>query len=197
MCFEILGFDILIDNNIKPWLLEVNFTPSFSTDSPLDLEIKGKLLADTLKLINISGKSKEKLEKIHREHLILQSKLKKQEKSKEKEILKQEAQKIRDEHENKTKGLLIKIFPTEGINYNKYINCSKNNWNHTLNEKSRINQGFLLYQQIHTSPVLRKCSTSIKNTSNIEERLELFPTRMRMIARALKSDNISIKHDEV
>ena len=51
----------------------------------------------------------------------------KQEKSKEKEILKQEAQKIRDEHENKTKGLLIKIFPTEGINYNKYINCSKNN----------------------------------------------------------------------
>ena len=108
-------------------MLEVNFTPSFSTDSPLDLEIKGKLLADTLKLINISGKSKEKLEKIHREHLILQSKLKKQEKSKEKEILKQEAQKIRDEHENKTKGLLIKIFPTEGINYNKYINCSKNN----------------------------------------------------------------------
>lgn len=40
MCFEILGFDILIDRKLKPWLLEVNHSPSFSTDSPLDRRIK-------------------------------------------------------------------------------------------------------------------------------------------------------------
>ena len=46
MCFEILGyfiidilnrFDIMIDNVGKPWLIEVNHAPSFSTDSPFDM----------------------------------------------------------------------------------------------------------------------------------------------------------------
>jgi len=40
-CFDLLGFDILIDSNLKPWLLEVNLSPSLNTDSPLDLKIKG------------------------------------------------------------------------------------------------------------------------------------------------------------
>ena len=36
MCFEVLGFDVLIDEDVKPWLLEVNQAPSFQTDSALD-----------------------------------------------------------------------------------------------------------------------------------------------------------------
>lgn len=39
-CFELLGFDVLIDQDLKPWLLEVNLSPSMNTDSALDIKIK-------------------------------------------------------------------------------------------------------------------------------------------------------------
>lgn len=45
-CFEIYGFDILIDSSFKPWLLEVNVSPSLSSSSPMDKFIKTLLLSD-------------------------------------------------------------------------------------------------------------------------------------------------------
>ena len=35
-CFEIYGFDVLIDAKLRPWLLEVNVAPSLSSSSPYD-----------------------------------------------------------------------------------------------------------------------------------------------------------------
>ncbi|XP_075198913.1 tubulin polyglutamylase TTLL13 [Anomaloglossus baeobatrachus] len=60
-CFEILGFDILVDKKLKPWLLEVNHSPSFTTDSHLDREVKDALLYDTLNLINLRACDKRKV----------------------------------------------------------------------------------------------------------------------------------------
>jgi len=52
-CFEIYGFDVLIDQELKPWLLEVNICPSLSSGSPLDKRIKTKLVSDTLTLVGV------------------------------------------------------------------------------------------------------------------------------------------------
>jgi tubulin polyglutamylase TTLL6/13 len=54
MCFEILGFDIILTSKMKPMLLEVNHAPSFATDSPLDLEIKKTIFVDMFKLLGLS-----------------------------------------------------------------------------------------------------------------------------------------------
>ncbi|KAM9572327.1 tubulin polyglutamylase ttll6-like [Salvelinus alpinus] len=54
-CFEILGFDVLLDAKLKPWLLEVNHSPSFATDSQLDWEVKEALLTDALTLLNLGA----------------------------------------------------------------------------------------------------------------------------------------------
>ncbi|XP_017779689.1 PREDICTED: tubulin polyglutamylase TTLL5 isoform X2 [Nicrophorus vespilloides] len=52
-CFELYGFDILIDENLKPWLLEVNLSPSLGCDSPLDVRLKSAMLSDLLTLVGI------------------------------------------------------------------------------------------------------------------------------------------------
>ncbi len=54
MCFEVLGFDIMLDDKLQPWLLEVNHTPSFTTDTPLDCFVKKFVVRDALRLMNVN-----------------------------------------------------------------------------------------------------------------------------------------------
>ena len=63
MCFELYGFDVLLDANLKAWLLEVNVCPSLSSSSPLDKRIKTMLLIDTLHLIGVQPFDRKKLDK--------------------------------------------------------------------------------------------------------------------------------------
>ena len=46
----------MLDHKLKPWLLEINHTPSFRTDTPLDRNIKKGLIKDTLNIMNITTK---------------------------------------------------------------------------------------------------------------------------------------------
>ncbi|KAF1750239.1 hypothetical protein GCK72_016786 [Caenorhabditis remanei] len=48
--FELFGFDVLVDQCLKPWLLEVNLSPSLACDAPLDSLLKTRLIADLLNL---------------------------------------------------------------------------------------------------------------------------------------------------
>lgn len=65
-CYELLGFDVLIDSDLKPWLLEVNISSSMATDAPLDMMIKSTLCVDTFNLIGIKkyDRKKESMNKI-------------------------------------------------------------------------------------------------------------------------------------
>ena len=54
-CFELLGFDILVDENFKPWLLEVNLSPSLNTDTQLDFKVKGGLIADLFTVVGLQN----------------------------------------------------------------------------------------------------------------------------------------------
>ncbi|KAM6126682.1 putative tubulin polyglutamylase TTLL2 [Pterocles gutturalis] len=51
-CFELFGFDILIDDKFKPWLLEVNYNPALCLDCSIDDTVKRKLLHDVVELLN-------------------------------------------------------------------------------------------------------------------------------------------------
>ena len=53
LLLELYGFDILVDSVLKPWLLEVNLSPSLGCDSPLDVRVKSAMLSDLLTLIGI------------------------------------------------------------------------------------------------------------------------------------------------
>ena len=61
-CFEIYGFDVIIDAKLRPWILEVNVSPSLSSSSLLDKQIKTMLLSDTLYLIGFHLIDRKKIE---------------------------------------------------------------------------------------------------------------------------------------
>ena len=50
----------MIDEDAKPWLIEVNQAPSFSTDSKLDFNVKKAVISDTFKLLGLSSRSRTK-----------------------------------------------------------------------------------------------------------------------------------------
>ncbi len=55
-CFELYGFDVIIDDNLKPWLLEVNASPSLSANTKADEKFKVQMLSEMLDLVDIEGK---------------------------------------------------------------------------------------------------------------------------------------------
>ncbi|CAB0014353.1 unnamed protein product [Nesidiocoris tenuis] len=61
-CFEVLGFDFILDSRLKPFLLEVNYTPSFNRNTPVDRQVKDALLSDVFKLIDLSRNEKSRIE---------------------------------------------------------------------------------------------------------------------------------------
>jgi len=52
-CFELYGFDVLLDKNLKPWLIEINSSPSMTANTKDDFELKCGLLDDTFTILDL------------------------------------------------------------------------------------------------------------------------------------------------
>lgn len=52
-CFELYGYDILIDSELTPWLIEINGNPSLTANTQLDSDNKIKMLDDMLTILDL------------------------------------------------------------------------------------------------------------------------------------------------
>lgn len=59
-CYELFGFDILLDSKLKPWLIEVNISPSLHSSSSLDLDVKSPLTTEVFDMARYHIPSKMK-----------------------------------------------------------------------------------------------------------------------------------------
>uniref|UniRef100_A0A0K0E1P2 Tubulin--tyrosine ligase n=1 Tax=Strongyloides stercoralis TaxID=6248 RepID=A0A0K0E1P2_STRER len=53
-CHELYGMDIILDENFKPWLLEMNISPSLHSGTQLDRDVKGPLAKDVMNMCCIN-----------------------------------------------------------------------------------------------------------------------------------------------
>ena len=58
-CYEMFGFDVLLDENLKPWLMEVNISPAMKATCDTDLVTKKNVITDLFNLIGIRIKDLE------------------------------------------------------------------------------------------------------------------------------------------
>ena len=54
-CFELYGYDIMIDAELKPWLIEVNASPSLSANTKDDYLMKTEMLHGMVDVVDMEG----------------------------------------------------------------------------------------------------------------------------------------------
>lgn len=62
--FELYGFDIMLDQNLKVWLIEINAAPSLSASTKEDYNLKFRLLSDMLTVTDMEKRLTGKEEQI-------------------------------------------------------------------------------------------------------------------------------------
>ena len=55
-CFTLYGYDVMFDEKNKPWLIEVNASPSLTANTPDDYRLKYDLLSSLLDIVDMERK---------------------------------------------------------------------------------------------------------------------------------------------
>lgn len=58
-CFELFGFDFMVDDAFNVWLLEINASPSMAHDTPVHARLVPAVLRDSLRVAGLSGDEPE------------------------------------------------------------------------------------------------------------------------------------------
>lgn len=132
MCFELLGLDVILNSKFKPFLLEVNHSPSFTADTPLDKKIKRQVISEALTLMNVDAKFKRKYltsQRIEAQERALKGRSAKLTKeAREASFVK--AQHRRDLWESEHLGGFTKVYPRpEAPQYQEFIQTAATLWN--------------------------------------------------------------------
>ncbi|XP_053405838.1 tubulin polyglutamylase TTLL13-like isoform X20 [Mercenaria mercenaria] len=139
-CFEILGFDVILDRKLRPYVIEVNHSPSFGTDSELDREIKGALVYDTLQLVNFGACDRRKCIEEERRRIKdrLLGKSNRKESREELDLAQQQYIESLDKYENNHLGNFRRIYPNPGTEkYEKFFHSSGTLFQETAAFKAR------------------------------------------------------------
>lgn len=163
-CFEILGFDILLDRKLKPWLLEVNHSPSFSTDSCLDKEVKDSLLYDTLVLINLGSCDKKKvLEEEKQRGRFLQQCRSREAKIKELKGFQALRQEKTEKYEKENGGSFHLIYPNlNSEKYEKFFQDNNSLFQNTATSRARELYARQLIQELRLKQEKKSLQTKEK-----------------------------------
>ena len=91
--FEVFGFDAIIDEHMKPWLIEVNSCPALARETDLDVLVKGALIEDTIKVLSPAKYNRQALAEICKRRLY-QKKRSSSKIASERDVLEQDLRRI-------------------------------------------------------------------------------------------------------
>ncbi|XP_062893254.1 tubulin polyglutamylase ttll6-like [Mobula hypostoma] len=140
-CFQLLGFDILLEHSLKPWLLEVNHSPSLATDSKLDQEVKDNLLYDTLCMINLAACDRRKIMEEERRRVnqrLLHTCRSREHRADEKRNNQAACVEQMKKYEDENMGNFKRIYPSAtSEKYEKFFKCKHYLFQETVASKAR------------------------------------------------------------
>ena len=148
ICFQILGFDIFLDSELTPYLLEVNHTPSFATETPLDLQVKKSVIGDALKMLGLERKNELNLKIMRNFRGVKELRQARWE-------MREKWTRGRKVVEDEMKGGYQRIYPQEGDEkYEEFMKAARDVWMTNLGIRRKSGEGSA--QVIRQSPGIPK-----------------------------------------